>query len=114
MVALDDLVRSERVPPPDVVKIDVEGYEYYVLKGARETIRVHRPHIVFEISNESRPAPDMFDVITTAGEGDYEFLFANGSYRPDCIVAASDVRPSAGEHFDVLARSISRRRSRAP
>ena len=43
MVSLDDLVGSGKLPPPDVIKIDVEGGEMGVLKGATELLRRHRP-----------------------------------------------------------------------
>jgi FkbM family methyltransferase len=33
---------------PDLVKVDVEGAEYLVLSGARETLRRHRPVVLFE------------------------------------------------------------------
>jgi len=32
----------------DFIKIDVEGGEYQVLKGAQKTIKHHQPHIIFE------------------------------------------------------------------
>ncbi len=48
-VAIDELVSSGRVPPPTVVKIDVEGAELEVLAGMRETIAAHRPAIICEL-----------------------------------------------------------------
>lgn len=43
---LDDIYPHDR--QLRFMKIDVEGTEYFVLKGAVETIRRTRPHIVFE------------------------------------------------------------------
>jgi FkbM family methyltransferase len=49
LVAIDDLVGSGRLPPPAVVKIDVEGAELAVLRGMRTTIARHRPAIICEL-----------------------------------------------------------------
>jgi FkbM family methyltransferase len=49
LVALDDLVGCGELPPPTVVKIDVEGAEIAVLAGMRETITRHRPAIICEL-----------------------------------------------------------------
>lgn len=51
---LDDLVSSESIPPPNVIKIDVEGGEMDVFKGARETIEKTKPCIVFEADDNCR------------------------------------------------------------
>lgn len=48
VVRLDDLVGSEDFPPPTLIKIDVEGAELAVLRGARETLVRHRPVVVME------------------------------------------------------------------
>jgi hypothetical protein len=47
-------VAAGRVPPPAVVKIDVEGAELAVLEGMRETIRRHRPAIICELHDTHR------------------------------------------------------------
>ena len=44
MHRLDDL----NIPPLDYIKIDCEGYELNVLKGAEQTIKEHKPIIVIE------------------------------------------------------------------
>jgi FkbM family methyltransferase len=41
------LLKEDRV---DWIKIDVEGHEMEVLEGAMQTIRVHKPKIIIEIS----------------------------------------------------------------
>ena len=38
LAAGDELVAAERLPPPRAVKIDVEGYEYSVIQGLRNTL----------------------------------------------------------------------------
>lgn len=44
-VALDELILLGDVPPPEVLKIDVEGAEDRVLRGAEHTINRHKPII---------------------------------------------------------------------
>lgn len=49
LVKIDDLVASGKLPPPDAVKIDIEGAEIVALEGMRETIERHRPAIICEL-----------------------------------------------------------------
>lgn len=55
LVAIDDLVASGGLRPPDVVKIDVEGAELAVLDGMRDTIARHRPAIICELHDTHAP-----------------------------------------------------------
>lgn len=46
---LDTVVAEERLPPPDVIKIDVEGAEALLLRGADRTLRERGPRLVIEL-----------------------------------------------------------------
>ncbi|WP_281195018.1 FkbM family methyltransferase [Halorubrum sp. F4] len=50
-VAGDDAATAlgDPIPPPDAIKVDVEGHELAVLRGADATIRTHRPLLVVEV-----------------------------------------------------------------
>jgi FkbM family methyltransferase len=48
MRTADALIREGR-PSPNVIKIDVEGAELLVLRGATETMRVGRPTVIVEV-----------------------------------------------------------------
>jgi FkbM family methyltransferase len=45
----------DRYPAPAVLKVDVEGAEALVLRGARALLRDVRPKIVCEVSEQNRP-----------------------------------------------------------
>ena len=47
-ITLDELIKSG-VPEPDFIKIDVEGAEEFVLKGAMEMLKRKKPFLMIEI-----------------------------------------------------------------
>ena len=51
VMRLDDYVRTRGLARIDVMKIDVEGYEFEVCKGAEETLRRWRPRLIMELSD---------------------------------------------------------------
>lgn len=53
-VTLDWL--AEQLPPPDLIKIDVEGAEFEVLSGARLLLQEKRPIILCEVCKEKSEA----------------------------------------------------------
>lgn len=53
-VTLDELVASGTLAPPDLLKIDVEGSEVDVLRGARAVLAKHRPVVVCELHETNR------------------------------------------------------------
>ena len=44
----DEIPEVKELNRLDLVKIDVEGFEYQVLLGLKQTIRKHKPRIIFE------------------------------------------------------------------
>lgn len=57
---------SLNVPPPDLIKIDVEGHELSVFVGAGNTIATHRPVIFYE-SMHGTGFDTIYDFLTGMG-----------------------------------------------
>jgi len=49
VVSLDHLISSEKTPLPDFIKIDVEGFEFDVLKGMINILENKKPNLYIEI-----------------------------------------------------------------
>ncbi|MFP4153023.1 MAG: FkbM family methyltransferase [Alkalispirochaeta sp.] len=82
MRPLDDLVRGGTVPPPDVVKIDVEGAERGVLTGAVETLTRYTPMVVMEFScintaNAGYDRRELVELLRTYGYDRFYGLYRN-------------------------------------
>jgi FkbM family methyltransferase len=74
------------LPPPDLVKIDVEGAERDVLLGALGTLRAHRPAVIMEYScinteNAGYPRELLLELLREAGYGEIFGLFRNEDLR---------------------------------
>jgi FkbM family methyltransferase len=63
----------ERGLHPRLVKIDVEGAEWFVLQGMRDTLREHRPAVLLEVHPTLQP-----DGVTVR---DVEAVMRDGKYR---------------------------------
>lgn len=50
---LDDFIDDNKIKKVDVIKIDVEGFEYNVLKGGEKSIKTHKPICVIEIDDKN-------------------------------------------------------------
>ena len=95
VVTLDDHFRGAR--PPDLVKIDVEGMEIDVLRGARELLESERaPAVVFEagapqLAMSGTPYPELLRLL--AGAGGYRvFALTSAGLRlepPEALSAGS-------------------------
>lgn len=52
MVSLDSYLENSLIAKVDFIKIDVEGLEYSVLKGMKDTLEKYHPTLLVEISDE--------------------------------------------------------------
>ena len=83
-ITLDALVHLKQFPPPDLIKMDVQGAELDILKGAQETIKTAK-HIILELQvveyNKGAPLKDT--VIEYMDSIGYECLGLFSNNGPD-------------------------------
>jgi hypothetical protein len=48
-ITVDDFCLKHTIEKLDLIKIDTDGHEFYVLKGARKALEEHLPYVIFEI-----------------------------------------------------------------
>ncbi len=59
---IDNIVKEEKIERVDFIKMDIEGYERYALKGAIETIKKHKPIIVvsaYHLADDKKVLPEI-------------------------------------------------------
>lgn len=90
IVSLDDEVQARGLVP-DLLKIDVEGYEYEVLAGARRLLREHKPAICLEVHLDllERRGRSAAQVVNELAAHGYRFQTCTGQ-----ALSASDVSHS--------------------
>jgi len=95
---LDSL--SEKFPSPiSFIKIDVEGHELAVLRGATDTIKRHRPNLLIEIEARHSPVP-VKETIQQVLDLGYEcqFLDENRKLSPIDQFDQPRHQPTTGNH----------------
>lgn len=73
---IDNIVNRENLGHIGLIKMDIEGYEYNALIGARETIKRHKPALIIAIYHKGR---DFFEIPKLIKEmvPSYKLRFAN-------------------------------------
>ena len=83
MITIDALVVERGLPAPQVIKIDVEGYEHHVLQGARSVLAAGAPVVICAIH------PEPLEKLGTSAER-----------------VLSDMRAWGYEAFDIDGRAV--------
>lgn len=109
---LDPLLRERLFTRVDLIKIDVEGHERFVLAGAAETLRCFRPGVVFESGHET--PPDRLAVAALFKEVEYDFVAVLHDYgalpcrEGDYVGATGACAGSEARNILVLPRMLRR------
>ncbi|MFQ5715758.1 MAG: FkbM family methyltransferase [Nitrospinales bacterium] len=77
--SIDSLLAEGKIKPADLVKIDVEGYEYQTLLGMKNFLQTYRPKIYLEchprkLAKLGCSAEQTLDFIKKCGYSDIQFL----------------------------------------
>ncbi len=65
-LSLDDFVLAQGYPPPQIVKMDIEGGEVLALPGMRQVLRQHHPLLLLELHGPEA-AQVAWDELTSTG-----------------------------------------------
>jgi len=88
VVTLDQAMREQKVTRLDLLKIDVEGSEVEVLKGADEVLRTLRPVVLAEAQDESlrRMGSNVGELLKLLRSNDYEVKVFGDSGNAEAVV----------------------------
>lgn len=91
----DLLVADDQIPPPDLVKVDVEGFELQVLRGMRQVLTEQRPKVFLEL--HPRRLPQFGD-----SRDDFRSFVDSVAYRAVPLATSStagNAKPHKQEHI---------------
>jgi FkbM family methyltransferase len=86
VLSIDGYIEKQKISPDtiELIKIDVEGYEYNVFKGALKLLTEYSPKILCEISyaNLAKSGLSPYDVISSLLSFGYRcYVYENKSFR---------------------------------
>jgi FkbM family methyltransferase len=99
VVTLDQDIAAAQLPPPALIKIDIEGMELPALKGMADTLRQHHPELYMEMHGATMDHKDanvraIVDFVLSLGYR--ELLHVESGER---ITAANATRAREGHLF---------------
>lgn len=52
LVSLDDLIELDSIPPPSLIKMDIEGHEFEAIRGMKSILKTYGPELLIEVHSE--------------------------------------------------------------
>lgn len=100
VVLLDNYIEKCKIEKVDLIKIDVEGYEMNVLKGAKNTLKKYHPILFIEIDDNNLKLQDSCskELIDFLKDFEYSLYFAENNQE---IPKNFDFNNC---HFDLIAK----------
>lgn len=94
-ITLDSFEKELNIPDkPDIIKIDVEGAEYLVLKGAEQTLLSKKPILFIEVHS----ILNMYKVITFLNDLGYSTKVLNQEPTGICYIEATPNKIGKSQH----------------
>ena len=102
MRSLDSLFEEKSVRQLDGIKIDVEGYEYQVLVGAKKILEQFRPWLFIEVDDQNLKdqGDSAVKLLTYLEKLGYSFVIAEHNKKIDSTYNFEAC------HFDILAKCL--------
>ncbi len=88
LTTLDEDIAQSQLPPPDFIKIDVEGLELDVLRGAVRTLQSYRPTLFLEMHGNTKAekltkVKEIVQFLDAAGYAAIRHIETGTSITPD-------------------------------
>lgn len=101
LTTLDAVVREQQLARVDFIKIDVDGFEGKVFRGAAETLRRFKPRILFEITPSAmkQNGDDPLTLLHELRDLGYSFETEAGKPISDLVALANKPAESGSENL---------------
>ena len=98
IVRLDNFMVDNNIQQVDLIKIDVEGFEFEVLKGAQETIQKYHPKLFIELDDENLKLQNSSAKELVSWLKAYNYQITNA----DTSVNVESTSDFTNCHFDII------------
>ena len=96
---LDNFVTENNIKKMDVIKIDVEGHEHEVIKGALHSLSAYKPILIIEIEQRHHTI-DIATIINDVKQMEYRCFYFDSSTFHLSELSQDPIKLQEKEHFE--------------